>query len=76
MTGILNLLLAARGGFTVVQTFTATQDWTVPAGVTSIDYLVVGGGGGGGSGAAGSDVGGGGGASRPHGLVAQKAGPP
>jgi hypothetical protein len=40
--------------FTVVQ----TTDWTAPAGVTSVDYLVVGGGGGGGNG---YDRGGGGG---------------
>ena len=41
-----------RVGNTIIQSFTSTTtcDWTVPAGVTSIRYLVVGGGGSGGSG--------------------------
>lgn len=41
-----------RVGNTIIQSFTSvtTCDWTVPAGVTSIRYLVVGGGGAGGSG--------------------------
>jgi hypothetical protein len=40
-----------RVGNTIIQSFTTTTtcDWTVPAGVTSIRYLVVGGGGSGGS---------------------------
>jgi len=42
---------------TVVQMFTATDTWVSPAGVTSVDYLVVAAGGGGGT-----DLGGGGGA--------------
>ena len=36
--------------FSVVRAFTESQVWTVPAGVTSVDYLVVAGGGGGGGG--------------------------
>jgi len=46
----------------IVRTFTevANATWTVPQGVTSVDYLVVGGGGGGGA-----HVGGGGGAGEP-----------
>ena len=52
MTGILLPLLGSTfgggGGFTVIQTFTATSTWTCPAGVTSVEYLVVAGGGGGG----------------------------
>ena len=40
----------AKGGRTVIQVFTATQNWTAPTGVTSVDYLVVAGGGGGGAG--------------------------
>lgn len=41
-----------RVGNTIIQSFTATTtcDWTVPSGVSSIRYLVVGGGGSGGSG--------------------------
>ena len=34
---------------TVVLSFTATGSWVCPAGVTSVDYLVVAGGGGGGA---------------------------
>ena len=45
------------GGYTVVQTFTATSTWRCPAGVTEVEYLVVAGGGSGGR-----DIGGGGGA--------------
>ena len=61
MTGILNLLIGSLGSkFTIIQTFTATQDWTCPTGVTQIDYLIVGGGGGGG-GAPAAYIGGGGG---------------
>ena len=48
--GILDLFLArtqstwpSAGGYTVIQTFTATSTWTCPTGVTSVDYLVVGG---------------------------------
>ena len=49
MTGILNLIIGSLGQrYTIIQTFTATQDWTCPAGVTEVDYLVVAGGGGGG----------------------------
>jgi hypothetical protein len=42
----------SRVGNTIIQSFTNTTtcDWTVPAGVTSIRYLIVGGGGSGGSG--------------------------
>ena len=48
MTGILNLIIGSLGSrYTIIQTFTATQDWTPPAGVTEVEYLVVGGGGGG-----------------------------
>ena len=48
MTGILNLIIGSLGSrYTIIQTFTATQDWTCPTGVTSVDYLIVGGGGGG-----------------------------
>ena len=36
-------------GTTVSQVFTYTDTWVAPAGVTSVDYLVVAGGGGGGS---------------------------
>jgi hypothetical protein len=32
---------------TVIQSFTATGDWTCPTGVTEVEYLVVAGGGGG-----------------------------
>jgi hypothetical protein len=41
-----------RSGNTIIQSFTSTTtcDWTVPAGVTSIRYLIVGGGGSGGTG--------------------------
>ena len=42
---------------TVIQQFNSTSSWTAPAGVTSVNYLVVAGGGGGGN-----YVGGGGGA--------------
>jgi hypothetical protein len=41
-----------------ILTFTSSDTWTVPAGVTSIDYLVVGGGGGGGATAGGGGGGG------------------
>jgi len=47
----------APTSYTVSQVFLASQTWTPPSGVTSVDWLVVGGGGGGGS-----QVGGGGGA--------------
>jgi len=49
----------SRVGNTIIQSFTTTTtcDWTVPAGVTSIRYLIIGGGGSGGS-----NRGGGGGA--------------
>ena len=54
--GILDLFLArtqstwpSAGGYTVIQTFTATSTWTCPTGVTEVEYLVVAGGGGGGS---------------------------
>ena len=61
MTGTLLSLLGSTfgggGGFTVIQTFTATSTWTCPAGVTEVEYLVVAGGGGGGR-----YIGGGGGA--------------
>ena len=45
-----------------VQSFTSSTTWTAPAGVTSVNYLVVAGGGGGGSAATGISMGGGGGA--------------
>ena len=49
--------------FMVLQfTVVGTCDWTVPADVTAVDYLVVAGGGGGGSAPAGNNRGGGGGA--------------
>jgi hypothetical protein len=51
MTGILNALFASLAGpqnVTVIQSFTATGDWTCPTGVTEVEYLVVAGGGGGG----------------------------
>ena len=56
MSGIMAMLLgrALAGGYTVVQTFTASGTWTAPTGVTEVEYLVVAGGGGGG------DFGGGG----------------
>ena len=60
MTGILNLFLSTfrgAGGFTIIQTFTASGTWVCPTGVTEVEYLVVGGGGGGGA-----TIGGGGGA--------------
>jgi hypothetical protein len=60
MTGILNALFASLAGpqnVTVIQSFTATGDWTCPTGVTEVEYLVVAGGGGGGT-----FIGGGGGA--------------
>ena len=41
-----------------IQTFTASTTWTVPAGVTSVEFLVVAGGGGGGRGGAGGGAGG------------------
>ena len=63
MSGILQMLLARAGvtgggGYTVIQTFTASGTWTCPTGVTEVEYLVVAGGGGGG----GNNNGGGGGA--------------
>ena len=51
------LFQGAGATFTVVQTFTANSTWTCPAGVTSVEYLVVASGGGGGG-----RIGGGGGA--------------
>ena len=51
MSGIMNLLLAAKMGaapYTIIQTFLATGTWTAPTGVTEVEYLVVAGGGGGG----------------------------
>ena len=60
MTGILQMLLAAKGppaSYQVIQEFKFTADWTCPTGVTEVDYLVVAGGGGGGR-----DYAGGGGA--------------
>jgi hypothetical protein len=45
-----------------VATFNSSQNWTVPAGVTSVEVLVVAGGGGGGPGDNGNSGGGGGGA--------------
>jgi hypothetical protein len=55
------ILYAAGVPIPQIQSFTATgtTTWTAPAGVTSVEYLVVGGGGGGGNG---YDSGGGGGA--------------
>ncbi len=50
MSGIMAMLLgrlAAGGGLTVVQTFTASGTWTAPTGVTEVEYLVVAAGGGG-----------------------------
>ena len=53
MTGILATLIGqvfssgGGGGYTIVQTFTATSTWTCPTGVTEVEYLVVAGGGGG-----------------------------
>ena len=44
----------ASGPAIVIQIFTTSGSWTAPAGVTSVDYLVVAGGGGGGGG--GNDV--------------------
>ena len=64
MTGILSMLIGQTfaggggGGYTVIQTFTATSTWTCPAGVTEVEYLVVAGGGSGGA----QNYGGGGGA--------------
>ena len=52
MTGILATLIGqvfaggGGGGYTIVQTFTATSTWTCPTGVTEVEYLVVAGGGG------------------------------
>lgn len=56
--------IADNGVRYVIETFTAVGacDWTVPIGVTEVDYLVVGGGGGGGGGQASGHGGGGGGA--------------
>jgi hypothetical protein len=51
VSGVLQLLLARAGvssGVTVIQSFTATGEWTCPTGVTEVEYLVVAGGGGGG----------------------------
>jgi hypothetical protein len=42
----------------VIQNFTSSTTWTAPAGVTSVEYLVVAGGGGGGRGGAGGGAGG------------------
>ena len=61
MAMLLGRALAA-GGYTVVQTFTASGTWTAPTGVTEVEYLVVAGGGGGGAGSAA----GGGGAHQRH----------
>ena len=36
---------AGPTSYTAVQVFTGSQTWTVPTGVTSIDYVVVAGGG-------------------------------
>ena len=48
MTGILALLLGSGAArYTIIQTFTETQNWTCPTGVTQVDYLIVAGGGGG-----------------------------
>jgi len=52
--------ISVYGG--TVQSFTSSTTWTAPAGVTSVNYLVVAGGGGGGSAATGISMGGGGGA--------------
>lgn len=52
--------ISVYGG--TVQSFTSSTTWTAPAGVTSVNYLVVAGGGGGGSAATGVSMGGGGGA--------------
>ena len=49
------------GGYTIIQTFTATSTWTCPTGVTEVEYLVVAGGGGGGIQTTTSGLGGGGG---------------
>ena len=60
MMAIRNALMGSNwpsSYLTIIQTFTATQSWTPPTGVTSVDYLIVGGGGGGGK-----ESGGGGGA--------------
>ena len=48
---------AGPTSYTAVQVFTASQTWTPPSGVTSVDYMVIAGGGGGGG-----RIGGGGGA--------------
>ena len=47
MAGALSAMIAAAfsgssAGYTIVQTFTATSTWTCPAGVTEVDYLVMG----------------------------------
>lgn len=63
MFSALNFFLAGgKGSATIVQTFTASGNWTAPTGVTQIDsYLVVaGGGGGGGASGLGGGRGGGG----------------
>ncbi len=52
--------ISVYGG--TVQSFTSSTTWTAPAGVTSVNYLVVAGGGGGGSATTGINMGGGGGA--------------
>ncbi|NBR24969.1 MAG: hypothetical protein EBU08_14585 [Micrococcales bacterium] len=46
------------GGYTIIQTFTGNSTWTCPAGVTSVEYLVVAGGGGGGANGGGGGAGG------------------
>ena len=51
MAGALTAMMASifSGGYTIVQTFTATSTWRCPAGVTEVEYLVVAGGGAGGA---------------------------
>jgi len=53
-------LVATSNVATVVQRFTISNTWTVPAGVTQVEALVVGGGGGGGNGTGGGGGGAGG----------------
>ncbi len=54
---------STSGSFTLLTFTTAgTCDWTVPSGLTTVEYLVVAGGGGGGAGTGASGIGGGGGA--------------
>lgn len=60
-SGIWNLGSWPRG-VTIVQTFTSSGFFTVPVGVTAVDYLVVAGGGAGGGAVGGFSGGGGGGA--------------